>query len=111
MVLSSLQEEREKGYFDDSGNYVEKEDKDAEEDAKDAWLQSDEGVWVGGGWVGLSIRDPAIEQLVLPSRLPACLLSCPRHLFPSSCLSACSQGCECRRAAQDRRAGAGAGSC
>lgn len=37
------QEERERGYFDDAGNYVEKADKDAEEDAKDAWLQSDEG--------------------------------------------------------------------
>ena len=57
-----LQEEREKGFFDDSGNYVEKEDKDAEEEAKDAWLQSDEGGWAGGcvagvggfcgGWVG-----------------------------------------------------------
>lgn len=38
-----LQEERQRGYFDASGNYVEKEDKDAEQDAADAWLQSDEG--------------------------------------------------------------------
>ncbi|KAI3429814.1 hypothetical protein D9Q98_010127 [Chlorella vulgaris] len=38
----NLKEEREKGYFDDSGNYVEREDKDAEEDARDAWLQSGE---------------------------------------------------------------------
>ncbi|KAL4436141.1 hypothetical protein ABPG77_005589 [Micractinium sp. CCAP 211/92] len=38
----NLKEERERGYFDDAGNYVEKADKDAEEDAKDAWLQSDE---------------------------------------------------------------------
>lgn len=42
-LANSLQEEREKGYFDEAGNYVEREDKDAEEDAKDAWLQSDEG--------------------------------------------------------------------
>jgi hypothetical protein len=58
-VLSSLQEEREKGYFDESGNYVEKEDKDAEEEAKDAWLQSDEGGWVGGfcgGWEAVRQR-------------------------------------------------------
>ncbi|KAL4422393.1 hypothetical protein ABPG75_008590 [Micractinium tetrahymenae] len=38
----NLKEEREKGYFDEAGNYVEKADKDAEEDAADAWLQSDE---------------------------------------------------------------------
>lgn len=38
----NLKEERARGYFDDSGNYVEKLDKDAEEDAADAWLQSDE---------------------------------------------------------------------
>ena len=37
------QEERERGYFDEAGNYVEREDKDAAEEAKDAWLQSDEG--------------------------------------------------------------------
>ncbi|PSC74352.1 CD2 antigen cytoplasmic tail-binding 2 [Micractinium conductrix] len=38
----NLKEERQKGYFDDSGNYVERDDEDAKEDAKDAWLQSDE---------------------------------------------------------------------
>ncbi len=38
-----LQEERERGYFDEAGNYVEKEDKDEAELAQDAWLQSDEG--------------------------------------------------------------------
>ncbi|PRW60637.1 CD2 antigen cytoplasmic tail-binding 2 [Chlorella sorokiniana] len=38
----NLKEEREKGYFDDAGNYVEREDKDEAELAQDAWLQSDE---------------------------------------------------------------------
>lgn len=41
------QEEREKGYFDDAGNYVEREDKDEAELAQDAWLQSDEGALCG----------------------------------------------------------------
>ncbi|KAI7844013.1 hypothetical protein COHA_002550 [Chlorella ohadii] len=39
----NLKEERERGYFDEAGNYVEKEDKDEAELAQDAWLQSDEG--------------------------------------------------------------------
>jgi CD2 antigen cytoplasmic tail-binding protein 2 len=37
----NLIEERQKGYFDDAGNYVENE-KDEEGDATDAWLASDE---------------------------------------------------------------------
>lgn len=38
----NLKEEREKGFFDDSGNYVEREDKDEKDVEADAWLQSDE---------------------------------------------------------------------
>lgn len=38
----NLKEERQRGYFDEAGNYVENE-KDEEEDATDAWLASDEG--------------------------------------------------------------------
>lgn len=41
-LSSPPQEEREKGYFDDAGNYVEREDKEAAE-ATDAWLASEEG--------------------------------------------------------------------
>ena len=36
------QEERRRGYFDESGNYVEREDKE-EAEATDAWLTSEEG--------------------------------------------------------------------
>lgn len=36
----NLKEERQKGYFDDAGNYVENEE-DEETDATDAWLASD----------------------------------------------------------------------
>lgn len=43
VLPACLQEERERGYFDDAGNYVERPDKDAEEEAADAWLQSGEG--------------------------------------------------------------------
>lgn len=40
--LPQAQEERARGFFDEAGNYVEREDKE-EADAQDAWLQSDEG--------------------------------------------------------------------
>jgi hypothetical protein len=43
LAVPALQEERQRGFFDDSGNYVEREDKDEEDIAQDAWLQSDEG--------------------------------------------------------------------
>lgn len=46
ILHTALQEERERGYFDEAGNYVEREDKDEAELAQDAWLQSDEGAWV-----------------------------------------------------------------
>lgn len=36
----SLKQEREEGYFDESGNYVERKN---DEDDKDAWLASDGG--------------------------------------------------------------------
>lgn len=36
------QEERRRGYFDEAGNYVEKEGKD-DDDVDDAWLKSEEG--------------------------------------------------------------------
>jgi hypothetical protein len=36
----SLKQEREEGYFDESGNYVERK---TDEDDKDAWLASDGG--------------------------------------------------------------------
>lgn len=35
-----MQEERERGYFDEVGDYVEKR---GEDDVEDAWMQSDEG--------------------------------------------------------------------
>lgn len=37
-----MQEERQKGYFDEAGNYVENPEVDDEGEV-DAWLQSDEG--------------------------------------------------------------------
>ena len=37
----NLKEERQRGHFDDDGNYIEKEDK-GEEEGQDAWLLSDE---------------------------------------------------------------------
>ena len=39
--LLYLQEERETGYFDADGHYVERKNED--EDATDAWLESTEG--------------------------------------------------------------------
>lgn len=38
----AMQEERQKGYFDEAGNYVENPEVD-EDGEVDAWLQSDEG--------------------------------------------------------------------
>lgn len=38
----NLKEEREKGYFDEEGNYVAREEKEEDEEA-DAWLESEEG--------------------------------------------------------------------
>ena len=49
---AAAQEERQRGYFDEAGNYVEKEDKE-EAEATDAWLQSDEGGWGKSLGVGL----------------------------------------------------------
>lgn len=56
-----LQEERERGYFDEEGNYVEHEDKDKDEEA-DAWLLSDEGK-------GLSRRLLFLELQFLPTNI------------------------------------------
>jgi hypothetical protein len=39
----NLKEERQKGRFDESGNYVENEKEGEDNDATDAWLASDEG--------------------------------------------------------------------
>lgn len=58
------QEERRRGYFDEGGNYVERDTKD-EDDVDDAWLKSDEGarlkgcprcVWVWEGFVGAGFK-------------------------------------------------------
>ena len=43
----NLKDERQKGRFDESGNYVENEKEgDEDNDATDAWLASDEGKYI-----------------------------------------------------------------
>ena len=40
----NLAQERQEGFFDDDGHYVERRDKDEEEAEKDAWFASTRGV-------------------------------------------------------------------
>lgn len=64
-----LQEERESGYFDEDGHYVERKDKD--EDATDAWLESTEGALASFAYPYLCVLFPWCPHPPFPVPAPS----------------------------------------
>ncbi len=73
----NLREERTTGYFDEEGNYVERKNSD-DEDAQDAWLQSD-----GGMWVSLRVGISACGYLCMWVSLHVGISACTHVVFYS----------------------------
>jgi hypothetical protein len=72
-----IQEERQKGYFDEAGNYVENPEVD-EDGEVDAWLQSDEGRFLVVFFFGIYHVHVCIKVSMMKS------VCCPRAICSKS---------------------------